>query len=88
MNTFRFGIRIQAGRLQSSPSCKKITICRRQGTVEIPALSTAQMAEVDRQMISDYGIELIQMMEKDRKSTRLNLCHSATIYILAQTIHK
>jgi NAD(P)H-hydrate epimerase len=43
-------------------------ICKRQGTVEIPALTTAQMAEVDRQMISDYGIELIQMMENAGRS--------------------
>ena len=30
---------------------------------ELPALSTAQMVEVDRLMIEDYGILLIQMME-------------------------
>jgi NAD(P)H-hydrate epimerase len=30
---------------------------------ELPALSTAQMVEVDRLMIADYGILLIQMME-------------------------
>ena len=29
----------------------------------VPALTTAQMAEVDRLMIEEYGIELIQMME-------------------------
>ena len=29
----------------------------------IPALSTEQMVEVDRLMIEEYGIELIQMME-------------------------
>ena len=29
----------------------------------IPALNTAQMIEVDRAMIEDYHIELIQMME-------------------------
>lgn len=29
----------------------------------IPALTTAQMAEVDRLMIEEYGIHLIQMME-------------------------
>ncbi len=29
----------------------------------IPALTTAQMAEVDRAMLDDYHIELIQMME-------------------------
>lgn len=32
-------------------------------TSEIPWLTTAQMAEVDRAMIEDYGITLIQMME-------------------------
>ena len=31
--------------------------------MEIPALTTEQMIEVDRLMIEDYGIELIQMME-------------------------
>lgn len=31
--------------------------------VELPYLSTAQMIEVDRAMIEDFGIELIQMME-------------------------
>ena len=32
-------------------------------TLHIPALTTAQMAEVDRLMIEEYGILLIQMME-------------------------
>ena len=31
--------------------------------MEIPALTTEQMVEVDRLMIEEYGIELIQMME-------------------------
>jgi NAD(P)H-hydrate epimerase len=31
--------------------------------VKIPALTTQQMIEVDRLMIEDYGIDLIQMME-------------------------
>ena len=30
---------------------------------DIPALTTAQMIEVDRVMIEDYHIGLIQMME-------------------------
>ena len=30
---------------------------------EVPVLSTDQMREVDRLMIEEYGIELIQMME-------------------------
>ncbi len=30
---------------------------------EIPYLSTKQMIEVDRAMVEDYRIELIQMME-------------------------
>ncbi len=30
---------------------------------DLPALSTAQMVEVDRLMIEEYGIQLIQMME-------------------------
>ena len=29
----------------------------------IPSLTTAQMVEVDRLMIEEYGIVLIQMME-------------------------
>ena len=32
-------------------------------TRSIPSLTTAQMAEVDRLMIEDFGIQLIQMME-------------------------
>src|SRR5512143_3418516 len=31
--------------------------------MNLPSLTTAQMAEVDRLMIQDYGILLIQMME-------------------------
>jgi len=31
--------------------------------MDIPALTTAQMIEVDRLTIEDYGIELLQMME-------------------------
>ena len=31
--------------------------------MEIPAITTQQMIEVDRLMIEDYGIQLIQMME-------------------------
>ena len=30
---------------------------------EIPSLTTEQMMEVDRLMIEEYGIQLIQMME-------------------------
>ena len=30
---------------------------------EIPYLTTEQMIEVDRAMIEDFGIELVQMME-------------------------
>jgi NAD(P)H-hydrate epimerase len=36
--------------------------------VEIPAVTTAQMAEVDRLMIERYGISLIQMMENAGKN--------------------
>ncbi len=36
--------------------------------MNIPALTTEQMTEVDRLMISDYGIELIQMMENAGRS--------------------
>lgn len=31
--------------------------------MEIPALSTEQMKEVDRLMVEEFGIGLIQMME-------------------------
>lgn len=34
-----------------------------EGGPVIPAITTAQMAEVDRLMIEEYGIQLIQMME-------------------------
>jgi len=44
-------------------TCKKIAACKRQVNVDIPALTTEQMVEVDRLMIAEYGIELIQMME-------------------------
>ena len=30
--------------------------------MEIPSLTTAQMREVDRAMVEDYGIRLLQMM--------------------------
>lgn len=36
--------------------------------VDIPTLTTAQMIEVDRAMIEDYHIELIQMMENAGRS--------------------
>jgi NAD(P)H-hydrate epimerase len=38
-----------------------MTIPKQKGSV--PALTTLQMVEVDRLMIEDYGIQLIQMME-------------------------
>ena len=40
---------------------------------DIPDLTTEQMIEVDRAMIADYGIELIQMMENAGR----NLAHLA-----------
>lgn len=36
--------------------------------MDIPALTTEQMIEVDRLMITDYGIELLQMMENAGRS--------------------
>jgi NAD(P)H-hydrate epimerase len=42
-------------------------------TGEVPDLTTEQMVEVDRAMIEDYGIELIQMMENAGR----NLAHLA-----------
>ena len=42
---------------------KNIATCKHQVNMEIPALTTEQMIEVDRLMIEEYGIELIQMME-------------------------
>ncbi len=44
----------------------------------VPHLSTAQMIEVDRAMIEDYHIELIQMMENAGR----NLAHLARIRFL------
>ncbi|MDX1415222.1 MAG: NAD(P)H-hydrate epimerase [Candidatus Promineifilaceae bacterium] len=44
----------------------------------IPNLTTAQMIEVDRAMIEDYGIALIQMMENAGR----NLAHLARIRFL------
>lgn len=49
--------------LCNSHCCKKISGCKRQEHIDIPALTTEQMVEVDRLMTADYGIELIQMME-------------------------
>ena len=40
---------------------------------EVPDLTTEQMVEVDRAMIEDYKIELIQMMENAGR----NLAHLA-----------
>jgi NAD(P)H-hydrate epimerase len=40
----------------------------RQQHMEFPILTTEQMIEVDRLMISEYGIELIQMMENAGRS--------------------
>ena len=45
---------------------------------EIPALSGSQMVEVDRAMIEDFGIELIQMMENAGR----NLAHLARTLFL------
>jgi NAD(P)H-hydrate epimerase len=45
----------------------------------VPFLSSAQMAEVDRAMIEDYGILLIQMMENAGR----NLAHLARLRFLS-----
>ncbi len=45
----------------------------------IPYVDTAQMVEVDRAMIEDYRIELIQMMENAGR----NLAHLARMRFLA-----
>jgi NAD(P)H-hydrate epimerase len=45
---------------------------------EVPALTTDQMVEVDRAMIEDYHIELIQMMENAGR----NLAHLARVRFL------
>ena len=44
----------------------------------VPALTTAQMVEVDRAMIEDFRIELIQMMENAGR----NLAHLARVRFL------
>ena len=43
------------------------------GNIDLPYLTTAQMREVDRAMIRDYGIDLVQMM----KNAGRNLAHLA-----------
>ena len=49
-------------------------------TIEnVPAISTAQMIDVDRAMIADYKIELIQMMENAGR----NLAHLARVRFFA-----
>ena len=45
--------------------------------MDIPALTTEQMIEVDRLMISDYGIELLQMMRQ-----RIRAAEETTIEVL------
>jgi NAD(P)H-hydrate epimerase len=39
--------------------------------IEVPALTTAQMVEVDRLMVEEYHIELIQMMENAGRNLAL-----------------
>lgn len=46
--------------------------------IEVPALTTPQMIEVDRSMIEDYQINLLQMMENAGR----NLAHLARIRFL------
>jgi NAD(P)H-hydrate epimerase len=45
---------------------------------DVPYLNTAQMVEVDRLMMEEYGIELIQMMESAGRS----LAHLARVRFL------
>lgn len=45
---------------------------------EVPSLSTSQMAEVDRLMVEEYHIELLQMMENAGRS----LAHLARVRFL------
>src|SRR5215510_10201998 len=47
-------------------------------TDAVPSLTTAQMVEVDRAMIEDFHIELIQMMENAGR----NLAHLARMRFL------
>jgi NAD(P)H-hydrate epimerase len=51
---------------------------------DIPALTTEQMAEVDRIMIADYGIRLIQMMENAGR----NLAELARRWLGGQVVGK
>jgi NAD(P)H-hydrate epimerase len=48
-------------------------------TGEVPYLTTEQMMEVDRAMMEDYGIGLVQMME----NAGMNLAHLARVRFLA-----
>ena len=45
---------------------------------QVPTVSTQQMIEVDRAMIEDYGIDLVQMMENAGR----NLAHLARLRFL------
>ena len=47
-------------------------------TQSVPDLTTAQMVEVDRAMVEDYGIALTQMMENAGR----NLAHLARVQLL------
>ena len=49
------------------------------GEVQVPSITTDQMREVDRAMVQDYGIQLIQMMENAGR----NLAHLARVRFLS-----
>jgi NAD(P)H-hydrate epimerase len=49
---------------------------------QVPFISTSQMVEVDRLMIEEYHIELLQMMENAGR----NLAHLARVRLLRRKI--
>ena len=51
---------------------------------QVPYITTAQMIEVDRAMIEDYKIGLIQMMENAGR----NLAHLARTHFLKDSLNQ
>jgi NAD(P)H-hydrate epimerase len=67
LNVFESGLKTTLSARKKTHR-KKTAACRRQVHMDVPALTTEQIVEVDWLMVSDYGIELIQMMENAGRS--------------------
>jgi NAD(P)H-hydrate epimerase len=67
LNVFESGLKTTLSARKKTHR-KKTAACRRQVHMDVPALTSEQIVEVDWLMVSDYGIELIQMMENAGRS--------------------